>query len=442
MSDYSWGSVAFHYGRWFSHPRWGWCWWPDTVWSPSWVTWRYDSGNCGWAPLPPNSIYTPGFGFTYFGRSVGLGFDFQLGVGAFTFVPWGRFCDPYPYRYCLSRPRSIAIYHETAVVNNFGGDRNFVANRGISPERVKEHSHVEVRTVKIREERATAGSPRPARLENYGRTLVVDRPVPSRVESRESIDSSAGKNSARIESPRRTESRPGGRPGSIIVNGTPSSPATSKSVRPEVTTAVERTSRPEQNVTARNRENRATVVRIPQQPAAVATPTPTPVTRPTPIFSKPTIVETRPQLPTRPIYTAPVSRPTTVDNGRNNRMSERNTWNNRVERPTAVAPSYSSRPAQNREVVDSAPSAVFNRPNVSVPRPEVRSPQRSQPMERSIRIPNESRVTAPSYVAPPSAPSRPTYTPPAPAPSAPRVESRPAPSRTESAPTPSRPGRR
>ena len=29
MSDYSWGATTFHYGRWFSHPRYGWCWWPD-----------------------------------------------------------------------------------------------------------------------------------------------------------------------------------------------------------------------------------------------------------------------------------------------------------------------------------------------------------------------------------------------------------------------------
>src|ERR1043165_2835302 len=27
-SDYSWGWAPFHYGRWFSHPRWGWCWVP------------------------------------------------------------------------------------------------------------------------------------------------------------------------------------------------------------------------------------------------------------------------------------------------------------------------------------------------------------------------------------------------------------------------------
>ncbi|TAL05152.1 MAG: hypothetical protein EPO07_03995, partial [Verrucomicrobia bacterium] len=53
LSDYSWGSVTFHYGRWFNHARWGWCWQPDNIWAPAWVTWRYDNAYCGWAPLPP-----------------------------------------------------------------------------------------------------------------------------------------------------------------------------------------------------------------------------------------------------------------------------------------------------------------------------------------------------------------------------------------------------
>jgi len=36
-SDYTWGWATFHYGRWFHHSRWGWCWVPGTVWGPSWV---------------------------------------------------------------------------------------------------------------------------------------------------------------------------------------------------------------------------------------------------------------------------------------------------------------------------------------------------------------------------------------------------------------------
>ena len=72
-SDYAWG-VAFHYGRWFHHPHSGWCWYPDTVWAPSWVTWRSDAENCGWAPLPPFAVFRPGTGFFLSGRAGGGGF--------------------------------------------------------------------------------------------------------------------------------------------------------------------------------------------------------------------------------------------------------------------------------------------------------------------------------------------------------------------------------
>ena len=57
-SDYAWG-VTFHYGRWFRHAQFGWCWYPDTEWSPSWVTWRSSADYCGWAPLPPLAVCVP-----------------------------------------------------------------------------------------------------------------------------------------------------------------------------------------------------------------------------------------------------------------------------------------------------------------------------------------------------------------------------------------------
>ena len=94
MSDYSWGWAAFHYGRWFHHERFGWCWTPDTVWGPSWVTWRYSVDYCGWAPLPPFTVFVSGIGFIYRGAAVGVGFDFGLGAGFFTFVPDQRFLRP------------------------------------------------------------------------------------------------------------------------------------------------------------------------------------------------------------------------------------------------------------------------------------------------------------------------------------------------------------
>ena len=75
----SWGATTFHYGRWFTHPSRGWCWWPDTVWAPSWVSWRYSGDYCGWAPLPPAACYQPAVGFSYYGSSVGISFGFGLG---------------------------------------------------------------------------------------------------------------------------------------------------------------------------------------------------------------------------------------------------------------------------------------------------------------------------------------------------------------------------
>ncbi len=63
QSDYPWGWATFHYGRWLSVPTYRWVWVPDCTWGPAWVTWRYSSDYCGWAPLPPSVCYRPGHGF-------------------------------------------------------------------------------------------------------------------------------------------------------------------------------------------------------------------------------------------------------------------------------------------------------------------------------------------------------------------------------------------
>ncbi|MBE0541592.1 MAG: hypothetical protein IH623_09415 [Verrucomicrobia bacterium] len=178
LSDYSWGWATFHYGRWFQHARWGWCWWPDRVWAPSWVTWRYSGDYAGWAPLPPTAIYRPGFGFSYYGRSVGFGFDFGIASSWYTFVPVSRFCDPRPYRHRLSAHHVTKIYNNTTVINNYGsGNRNTVINRGIAPERISAVTKTEIRPVALRDgANGTARGGRGERLADDGRSLVVRRP--------------------------------------------------------------------------------------------------------------------------------------------------------------------------------------------------------------------------------------------------------------------------
>src|ERR1039458_284492 len=41
-SEYPWGEIVFHYGRWFDHPVYRWAWKPGFEWAPAWVAWRKD----------------------------------------------------------------------------------------------------------------------------------------------------------------------------------------------------------------------------------------------------------------------------------------------------------------------------------------------------------------------------------------------------------------
>lgn len=144
-SDYSWGWAPFHYGRWFSDPYWGWCWVPGTIWGPSWVSWRYTDGYCGWAPLPPAARYYPSIGFTYFGRSCGLSFSFGLTSDCFTFVSYNRFYGRHYDRYCAPRHETPRIYNNSTVINNvIVGDNNTIINQGISPTRISAVTRSEI----------------------------------------------------------------------------------------------------------------------------------------------------------------------------------------------------------------------------------------------------------------------------------------------------------
>ncbi|MEI8288973.1 MAG: DUF6600 domain-containing protein [Verrucomicrobiota bacterium] len=134
-SDYSWGAT-FHYGRWFRHARFGWCWWPDTVWAPSWVTWRSHNDYCGWAPLPPFTVYRPGAGFFYRGSGVTVGFDFGLGADCFTFISVNRFSERHP-RYFRAEPNRVnQFFHQTTIINNYNINNRTIVNGGIPVDRI------------------------------------------------------------------------------------------------------------------------------------------------------------------------------------------------------------------------------------------------------------------------------------------------------------------
>jgi hypothetical protein len=180
VSDYSWG-VTFHYGRWFHHPHLGWCWWPDTVWAPSWVTWRYSNDYCGWAPLPPFAVYQPGVGFVYRGSGVSVGFDFGLAINCFTFVPTRYFCDPYPRRHRVAAREETRIYNQTTVINNFNFDSHnrTIINNGFGVQHIAEVTRTPIHPVPVRELRVASERPwrsGPAGQQNRGPGVTTGIP--------------------------------------------------------------------------------------------------------------------------------------------------------------------------------------------------------------------------------------------------------------------------
>jgi len=158
VSDYSWGWVPFHYGRWLHDPKFGWCWCPDTVWGPSWVTWRCSDDYFGWAPLPPGSEYVDGSGFVYDGSIVSPDFDFGLAPDYFIFVMAQDFCDPHPSLHRIDRGRISTVYHQTTALNQFDrDDRLGFINHGIDPRRVSRATHVAIQPLAIHETSGVVG---------------------------------------------------------------------------------------------------------------------------------------------------------------------------------------------------------------------------------------------------------------------------------------------
>jgi len=459
LSDYSWGATTFHYGRWFNHNRWGWCWWPDNVWAPSWVSWRYSNEYCGWAPLPPTAGYHTSIGLTYQNGEVGSGFGFGLGFSAYAFVSWGSFCSPRPYQHCLPPNQANQVYHNTTPVNHFEpGGHGRVNNRGISVDQVRQRARTDVRTVSLREQ--TAPGQRGERLDRDGRTLAVHRPnlIPVGPASGRNLESAGRNNSPRgnealvsqtpvkpVASPQpavgHTEVRPErnlGRTADRFASPMvpPSAPVVQ--AKPAVTTpsrvepppSNQRAPQVEAATANRTRATSPVVLRTPQPPMPVVTPA-----APTPKVSQPRVIQITPQTTPRPSVPAPSSS-VVVIGGRNNttRSAGRDYSVYSTPAPVVRAPQVPENQPIDIQPSRSAYGRSENRSSYST----YSTPQAGQvipPTARPAATPSYTPRPTPSSPAPSFTP-RPT---PSITPSAPRVETRTAPSAPVAVPATSRP---
>jgi hypothetical protein len=148
QSDYTWGDIPFHYGRWIRDPRYGWLWVPDYTWGPAWVCWRQaEADGCiGWAPLPFGAVWVDG-GWRFHDRAVvEAGYDFGLGEDFFVFVGNDHFHEAFPHRlkgheseyvFNIDRARVHEFYGRTVIRNEFRKDEHGrLINDGIGRERL------------------------------------------------------------------------------------------------------------------------------------------------------------------------------------------------------------------------------------------------------------------------------------------------------------------
>jgi hypothetical protein len=143
QSDYSWGAIVFHYGRW-SRFNAHWVWLPGYDRAPAWVCWREADGYCGWAPLPPSATYKAGLGL-FFDGHLALDVDFGLGRDVFTFVAYDHFWDHDLHPYLLPHDRLEVVFRGSKMANGYRMDHGRFVIEGLGRDHIAALTHRDVK---------------------------------------------------------------------------------------------------------------------------------------------------------------------------------------------------------------------------------------------------------------------------------------------------------
>ncbi|MGA3181361.1 MAG: DUF6600 domain-containing protein [Verrucomicrobiota bacterium] len=155
QSDYPWGDIAFHYGRWirndFTAARWAWV--PAYDWAPSWVAWREGEDGMGWAPLPWGVEFRAGLGLYWHGAVVVEGVDFGLGFDAFIFVGPDHFWGGDYRRFAFDRVRSREFFDHSQFHAGYRMEGGRLRAEGLGRDHMAAITHHEVVARKAEEMR-------------------------------------------------------------------------------------------------------------------------------------------------------------------------------------------------------------------------------------------------------------------------------------------------
>ena len=146
QSDYPWGDIAFHYGRWINNGYTGgrWAWVPAYDWAPSWVVWREGDGGMGWAPLPWGVDFHAGVGLWWHGAAVSADFDFGLGFNAFIFVGPDHFWGGDYHRFAFDHDRARLFFDHSRFHAGYRFEGGRFRAEGLGRDHMREITHHEI----------------------------------------------------------------------------------------------------------------------------------------------------------------------------------------------------------------------------------------------------------------------------------------------------------
>ena len=132
VSNEDFGWATYHYGRWAYDGEYGWIWVPGTRWGPAWVAFRESGSVIGWAPLPPDIL---DYDIPRSGRYVELTASYYQ--PRWVFVSLQFFTAPRLTRYVMPPAQNITYIRQTTNVTNYVTVNNIVINRSIEPSRIE-----------------------------------------------------------------------------------------------------------------------------------------------------------------------------------------------------------------------------------------------------------------------------------------------------------------
>jgi hypothetical protein len=129
VSRYNWGWIPFHYGRWGWDNQLGWYWTVGTTWGPAWVTWRTGGRYLGWAPLPPEVRFMPGYGIQRL--------SYDIPSYYWVFVDGPHFYSDRMYRYILPPERNRRLIRTTMTRTEIIDRDGRIINRGVDIDEIR-----------------------------------------------------------------------------------------------------------------------------------------------------------------------------------------------------------------------------------------------------------------------------------------------------------------